>query len=170
VREAYLRSAGYSTRALENMESHVRTWDRWMRAAGEFYDYRDSDGFGRVYQVQRGTIRAFITRCFSRGALLDQLQMHVADDDGIYRIRTVCFDEDGRVMGVPGVAEEVSTGSTRQTFGIVRPAVPNTRVDFSPYGHSVFADAVDAVQSVDLPTTRSSTRWTRARCACSCPT
>ena len=36
------------------------------------------------------------------------------------------------------------------TFGIVRPAVPNTRVDFSPYGQSVFADAVDAVQSVDL--------------------
>lgn len=32
----------------------------------------------------------------------------------------------------------------------MRPAVPNTRVDFSPYGQSVFADAVDAVQSVDL--------------------
>ena len=36
------------------------------------------------------------------------------------------------------------------TFGIVRLAVPNTRAGFSPYGQSVFADAVDAVQSVDL--------------------
>lgn len=36
---AYLRTAGYSTRALEDMEPHVREWDRWMRAAGEFYDY-----------------------------------------------------------------------------------------------------------------------------------
>lgn len=36
------------------------------------------------------------------------------------------------------------------TFGIVKPAVTNTRVDMSPYGQSVFADAVDAVQAVDL--------------------
>jgi A118 family predicted phage portal protein len=43
-----------------------------------------------------------------------------------------------------------SPGRVWPTFGIVRPAVPNTRVDFSPYGQSVFADAIDAVQSVDL--------------------
>lgn len=47
-----------------------------------------------------------------------------------------------------GVAEEVSIGSSFPTFGIVRPAVSNMRVDFSPYGQSVFADATDAVQSV----------------------
>lgn len=93
---------------------------------------------------------AFVTRCFSRGALLDQLQMHVVGDDGAYRIRTVCFDGDGREVAVPGVAADVATGCASPTFGIVRPAVPNTRVDFSPYGQSVFADAVDAVQSVDL--------------------
>lgn len=160
-----------------------------MRAVGEFYDYRDTDGFGRVYQVHRRTIMpamrvcrewgsllldektvvacesrgcadwlaslfstanfwgmaqetvvrafglgtgafavwldvgrrlarvrhydarmvvplswdaegvrecAFVTRCFSHGALLDQLQMHVVGDDGAYWIRTVCFDGDGR--------------------------------------------------------------------------
>lgn len=93
---------------------------------------------------------AFVTRCFSCGDLLDQLQMHVVGDDGTYRIRTVCFDGDGRVVGVPGIAEEVGMGSVGPTFGIVRPAVPNTRVDFSPYRQSVFADAVDAAQSVDL--------------------
>lgn len=193
---AYLRGAGYSTRALEDMEPHVREWDRWMRAVGEFYDYRDTDGFGRVYQVHRRTIMpamrvcrewgsllldektvvacesrecadwlasllsttnfwgraqetvvmafglgtgafavwmdvgrrlvrvrhydarmvvplswdaegvrecAFVTRCFSRGALLDQLQMHVVGDDGAYRIRTVCFDGDGREVAVQSV-------------------------------------------------------------------
>ncbi|WP_143252440.1 hypothetical protein [Bifidobacterium thermophilum] len=93
---------------------------------------------------------AFVTRCFSRGALLDQLQMHVVGNDGAYRTRTVCFDGDGREVAVPGVAADVATGSVGPTFGIVRPAVPNTRVDFSPYGQSAFADAVDAVQSVDL--------------------
>ena len=239
----YLRAQGFSTRAVEDMEPHIREWDSWMRAVGEFYDYRDTDGFGRVYQVHRRTIMpamrvyrewgsllldekttvacsaqqctdwinsflssmnfwgraqeavvrafglgngafaiwmdtarksikirhhdarmvvpltwhyegirecAFVTRCFSRGALLDQLQMHVLGDDGVYRIRTVCFDRDGREASVPGVAPEVDTGSAFPTFGIVRPAVPNTHVDFSTYGQSVFVDAIDAVQSVDL--------------------
>lgn len=67
-----------------------------------------------------------------------------------YRIRTARFDGDGREVAVPGAAADVATGCASPTFGIVRPAVPNTRVDFSPYGQSVFADAVDAVQSVDL--------------------
>lgn len=240
---AYLRAVGYSTRALEDMEPHVREWDSWMRAVGEFYDYRDTDGFGRVYQVHRRSLMpamrvcrewgsllldektvvacesrectdwlasffsstnfwgraqetvvrafglgtgafavwldvgrrlvkvrhydarmvvplswdsegirecAFVTRAYRNGESVDQLQMHLLGDDGAYRIRTVCFDKDGRVVLVPGVMEEVSTGCPSPTFGIVRPAVPNTRVDFSPYGQSVFADAVDAVQSVDL--------------------
>lgn len=240
---SYLRDAGFSTRALEDMEPHVREWDSWMRAIGEFYDYRDTDGFGRVYQVHRRSIMpamrvcrewgsllldekttvacknqqctdwlgsffsssnfwgraqetvvrafglgtgafavwmdsgrrlvkvrhydarmvvplswdsegvrecAFVTRAYRGGESIDQLQMHVVGDDGAYRIRTVCFDKDGRIVSVPGVADEVGTGSPGPTFGIVRPAVPNTHVDFSPYGQSVFADAVDAVQSVDL--------------------
>lgn len=214
-----------------------------MRAVGEFYDYRDTDGFGRVYQVHRRSIMpamrvcrewgsllldektvvacdnqectdwlgsffsasnfwgraqetvvrafglgtgafalwmdvgrklvkvrhydarmvvplswdsegirecAFVTRAFSNGEGIDQLQMHVVGEDRRYRIRTVCFDKDGHEMSVPGVADEVETDSAGPTFEIVRPAVPNTRVDFSPYGQSVFADAVDAVQSADL--------------------
>jgi A118 family predicted phage portal protein len=239
----YLRAQGYSTWALEDMEPHIRDWDGWMRAVGEFYDYRDTDGFGRVYEVHRRSIMpamrvcrewgsllldekttiacdsqectdwlssffsaanfwgraqetvvrafglgigafalwldtgrktvkirhydarmvvplswdtegirecAFVTRAFSNGESIDQLQMHVVGDDGRYLIRTVCFGKDGHEVNIPGVLSEVDTGSTWPTFGIVRPAVPNARVDFSPYGQSVFADAVDAVQSVDL--------------------
>ena len=54
------------------------------------------------------------------------------------------------MVKVPGVAPVTRTGSPYPTFGIIRPAVPNTRVDMSPYGQSVFADAIDAIQSVDL--------------------
>ena len=52
------------------MEPHVREWDRWMRAVGEFYDYRDTDGFGRVYQVHRRTIMPAMRVCREWGSLL----------------------------------------------------------------------------------------------------
>ena len=239
---AYLRALGFRL-PLEEMEPHVLAWERWMRAEGDFYDYRDTDGFGRVYQVHRRSIMpamrvcrewgsllldektqvacecqeatdwlegffaksgfwsraqdtvvksfglgtgafavwmdtgasrlkvrhydarmvvpltwdaegvtecAFVTRAYSRGQAVDQLQMHLIGAGGTYRIETVCFDSDGNRVNVPGVAERVDTGSSLPTFGIVKPAVPNTRVDCSPYGQSVFADAVDAIQSVDL--------------------
>lgn len=42
------------------------------------------------------------------------------------------------------------TGCPFPTFGIVKPAVTNTSVDMLPYEQSVFADAVDAVQTVNL--------------------
>lgn len=67
-----------------------------------------------------------------------------------YRIVTVCFDHEGNELAPVGVAPVFDTGCAFPTFGIVKPAVTNTRVDMSPYGQSVFADAVDAVQAVDL--------------------
>lgn len=271
---AYLRELGFSL-PLEDMEGHIREWDTWMRAAGEFYDYRDTDGAGRLYAVHRRSIRpamrvcrewgslllndkttvacddaecsewladwltetgflaaaqecvvrafglgtgawalwvdagarhvrvrrydarmvvpltwdedgvsecAFVTRAFFRGRAIDQLQMHLkgrapegafgdgpdseamADaggspsalatdahgEDGRYRIVTVCFDEDGNRIEPDGVCPVYETGSAWPTFALVKPAVDNTRVDMSPYGQSVFADAVDAVQAVDL--------------------
>lgn len=77
---SYLREAGYSTRALENMEPHVREWDSWMRAVGEFYDYRDTDGFGRVYQVHRRTIMPAMRVCREWGSLLLDEKAAVAGD------------------------------------------------------------------------------------------
>ena len=41
---SYLRAMGFRL-PLEDMEGHIAEWDRWMRAVGEFYDYRDTDGF-----------------------------------------------------------------------------------------------------------------------------
>lgn len=269
VRE-WLRSLGF-TLPLEDMEPHIRAWDRWMRALGDFYDYRDTDGVGRVYEVHRRSIHpamrvcrewgslllndrtqvacaeqactdwlaawmartgflasaqecvvrafglgtgawalwvdagagevrvrrydarmvvpltwdeegvtecAFVTRAFWRGRAVDQVQLHLrggadgtlfspgeslggasaagssrlADDagEGTYRIVTACFDRDGNRVEPEGVCPVYDTGSPWPTFALVKPAVDNTRVDMSPYGQSVFADAVDAIQAVDL--------------------
>ena len=63
---------------------------------------------------------------------------------------TVCFDEEGRKVEPEGVCAEYDTGCSFPTFAIVKPAVENTRVDMSPYGQSIFADAIDAIQAVDV--------------------
>lgn len=269
VRE-WLRSLGFSL-PLEDMEPHIRAWDRWMRALGDFYDYRDTDGVGRVYEVHRRSIHpamrvcrewgslllndktqvacddqactdwlsawmartgflaaaqecvvrafglgtgawalwvdagagevrvrrydarmvvpltwdeegvsecAFVTRAFWRGRAVDQVQLHLKGagceifppgetqraDAGpagsscpencagneTYRIVTACFDRKGNRIEPEGVCPVYDTGSTWPTFALVKPAIDNTRVDMSPYGQSVFADAVDAIQAVDL--------------------
>jgi A118 family predicted phage portal protein len=36
------------------------------------------------------------------------------------------------------------------SFAIIKPAIDNTYVDFSPYGQSIYADAIGAVKAVDL--------------------
>lgn len=68
VRE-WLRSLGFSL-PLEDMEPHIRAWDRWMRALGDFYDYRDTDGVGRVYEVHRRSIHPAMRVCREWGSLL----------------------------------------------------------------------------------------------------
>lgn len=272
---AWLRGLGFSL-PLEDMEPHIRAWDQWMRALGDFYSYKDTDGVGRVYEVHRRSIHpamrvcrewgslllndrtqvacaeqactdwlaawmartgflasaqecvvrafglgtgawalwvdagagevrvrrydarmivpltwdeegvtecAFVTRAFWRGHAVDQVQLHLKGADstffspseklgrvsaaarssrpgssplenggteGTYRIVTACFDRDGNRVEPEGVCPVYDTGSVWPTFSIVKPAIDNTRVDMSPYGQSVFADAVDAIQAVDL--------------------
>ena len=60
------------------------------------------------------------------------------------------FDESGNVIEPTGVCAEYDTGCPWPTFSIVKPAVDNARVDMSPYGQSVFADAVDVLRAVDI--------------------
>lgn len=47
VVRGYLRAMGFRL-PLEDMEPHMLAWERCMRTEGEFYDYRDADGFGRL--------------------------------------------------------------------------------------------------------------------------
>ena len=181
---AWLRGLGFSL-PLEDMEPHIRAWNRWMRAlwvdagADEVrvrrYDARMVVPL--TWDEEGVTECAFVTRAFWRGRAVDQVQLHLkgaadaffspsessggaaatgpsrlTDDEseGTYRIVTACFDRDGNRVEPEGVCPVYDTGSVWPTFALVKPAVDNTRVDMSPYGQSVFADAVDAIQAVDL--------------------
>lgn len=107
---------------------------------------------------------AFVTRAFYRGKAVDQLQMHLLGGMGFSALSPFSPEEVGASavsvspdpftmeseLAPVGVVPVYDTGSTFPTFSIVKPAVANTRVDMSPYGQSVFADAVDAIQAVDL--------------------
>ena len=44
----YLRGLGFVL-PLDDMEPWIRSWDEWMGARGDFYDYRDKDGLGRGF-------------------------------------------------------------------------------------------------------------------------
>ena len=68
VRE-HLRGMGFQL-PLEPMEGHIRAWHEWMQASGSFYDYRDTDGFGRVYEVHRRSIHPAMRVCQEWGSLL----------------------------------------------------------------------------------------------------
>ena len=65
----YLRKLGFVL-PLDDMEPRIRSWDDWMSARGDFYDYHDADGFGRVYQVHRRSIKPAMRVCREWGSLL----------------------------------------------------------------------------------------------------
>ena len=137
-----VRAFGLGTGA---MTLWVDTVARKVRV--RFYDARmvvplswDEDGVSEC---------AFVTRASVHGRPVDQLQLHLRGPLG-YRIETVCFDADGRQVEPEGLLGCYETFGEAPTFAILRPAIENTRVDCSPYGQSVFADALGAVQAVDL--------------------
>ena len=56
-------------------------------------------------------------------------------------------------------------GSPFPAFGIMKPAIANTRVDMNSYGQSVFADVVDDGQAVGRPGDSHVARWLHDLCA-----
>ena len=58
----YLRKLGFVL-PLDDMEPWIRSWDDWMSARGDFYDYRDKDGMWRVYEVHRRSIHPAMRVC-----------------------------------------------------------------------------------------------------------
>lgn len=95
---------------------------------------------------------AFCSRVSVRGITYDQLLIHSYDaETNQYLIETVVFDKgeiiDPESMGFLGVYE---THCPTPTFAVIRPGIENICVDLSPFGMSVFADAIDAIKGVDL--------------------
>jgi A118 family predicted phage portal protein len=91
---------------------------------------------------------AFVTQATKAGRRIDQLQLHVKED-GTYRIRTLVW-EDGRPAEFDDILPELDTRCGTPTFALVKPAIDNTCVDMTPYGMSIFHDALGAVQAVDV--------------------
>ncbi|ANE22421.1 hypothetical protein AAY81_03990 [Denitrobacterium detoxificans] len=127
-------------------------WALWLDVEGgrmvpRRYDARQvipiSWDDGRIVEC------AFASRASYRGQMLDQLTLHLRQADG-YHILSRAWDTDGREVVPDGTEADFATGCPYPTFAVVRPAVKNTRVDMSPYGQSVYADAVDALEAVDL--------------------
>jgi A118 family predicted phage portal protein len=92
---------------------------------------------------------AFRSRVIVAGKHYEQLQIHRKDASGRYVIETVFFDLRGKEVGLEGFTSSLLTDATTPTFGIIRPGIENTAVDFSAYGMSVFDDALGAVKLVD---------------------
>ena len=76
----YLRKLGFVL-PLDDMEPWIRSWDDWMGARGDFYDYRDKDGMGRVYEVHRRSIHPAMRVCKEWGSLLLNEEVKVVCED-----------------------------------------------------------------------------------------
>lgn len=96
---------------------------------------------------------AFVTRVSIKGKLYTQLQIHAFNSDtASYHINTYLFDKDGKeaTSNDLGILFDFDTKQEEKTFGIVKPGLDNVVADLSPYGISVFYDAIDAIKATDL--------------------
>ena len=98
---------------------------------------------------------AFCTRVTVKGKRAIQLQIHAMDGGtGTYHIVTKVWRAGKPVPpDTLGIIEDFDTGCRVPTFCLLSPAIDNTVQDTSPYGVSVFEDAVDAMRMLD-------TAWT----------
>lgn len=95
---------------------------------------------------------AFVTRVTVRGKRYDQAQVHVYDaDTDTYHIRTYVFKGDKEVDAEElGFIADFDTRQPNKTFGIIKPGLDNIVADNSPFGISVFHDAIDSIKATDL--------------------
>lgn len=69
AREGVAAGLGFSLSSGGYGASYSRVGE-WMRALGDFYDYKDTDGVGRVYEVCRRLIHPAMRVCREWGLLL----------------------------------------------------------------------------------------------------
>lgn len=96
---------------------------------------------------------AFCTRVTVAGEQAVQLQMHVLEGGTYHVVTKVWSDGEPVPAASAGIIEDFDTGCPVPTFCLLSPAIDNTVQDTSPYGMSVFEDAVDTMKVLD-------TAWT----------
>lgn len=137
---AFVTRAFYRGKVVDQLQMHL-LGGYGFPTGSPFPSGGAGGGVGFSARLSPGTPSAFLL-VFASG-LLDM------ESDGTYRIVTVCFDHEGNELAPVGILSIYDTGCPFPTFGIVKPAVASTWMDMSPYGQSMFADAVDAVRAVD---------------------
>lgn len=93
---------------------------------------------------------AIADRITHKGKSIERLALYVLDG-GTYHVKMHLIKDNAEITPEElGYISDFDTLSSRKPFGIVVPGIDNTLADFSPYGMSIFADAVDAIKAVDL--------------------
>lgn len=94
---------------------------------------------------------AFASRMHIYGQMHTYLNVHVLED-GVYVVRNYLYNEKTKKQApLPmGVAAEYCTGSDIPLFQIVTPNLANNIAMDSPMGVSVFANAIDILEGIDL--------------------
>ena len=118
-------------------------------------DYiRASMIFPLTYKNGEITECAFASETRDGGSTYVYLNIHTKNEKGDYVIRNAYFKKQGdhlTEVDLPeDVEEEVATGSPVPLFQIIKPNIVNNLDIDNPMGISVFANAIDQLEGVDL--------------------
>lgn len=129
---------------------------------GAFVEYLDSNGDVVIDYIREemiyplswdnGSITecAFVSLRSIDGKKAYYINIHELGDNG-YVVTNKLVDDKGKALELPkSVAEEVPTGSFTPRFQIITPNIVNNVDLDSPFGISVFANAIDKLKKVDL--------------------
>lgn len=154
---AYYSRIGFFARAQRLVQQAFAlgtgAWALWLdteRGAMQVRRYSGSAVLPLSWDDDGVSECAFASQASVGGKIVDQVQMHLRRDDGYHIVSHLWDARTGREIEIEGVAEDLPTGCPTPTFAIVTPGTDNTCVELSPYGESVYADAIDTLQSVDL--------------------
>ena len=94
--------------------------------------------------------RNVIIQLHIKGNIINE--QYIPDDDGNYIVRTIVFEKQKETddLGKLISDESVDTGSNIKWFQIIQPNIANNVDLSSPLGISIFANAIDTLQGVDL--------------------
>ncbi len=132
---------------------------------GAFVEYLDGDNIcidyiraSMIYPIQwdNGEILscAFASERVNGKKKLVYLNIHEKQENGMYVIKNRMFERNGNnltAVDLPeGLVEEYNTGSTVPWFQIITPNIVNNVSLDCPMGISVYANAIDQLEGVDL--------------------
>lgn len=156
--------------ALWKLLNFVKFWSKgnvgvektFALGAGAFVESYDENGKTRLQFVNRKKIRPItidqdeITECafINVNSETTVVQLHLKDENGNYFIRTLTYKKDiadkSEDIGKLITDETVETGSNIAWYQILKPNIANNIDINSPMGISIFANAIDTLQGVDL--------------------